>query len=249
MKGVQFTQKVVLTILGLLFFIVIYQLWDYFQSDSHPEAGKQKAEMQAITQVIEPDPPPPKPDPATLMDSSAQHLLLIGDSMAEGLAIPLQQYATFNGHRLTTLAQRSATIISWVGKDSLGRLRDSIATIRPSYVIICLGSNELFTKAIKTYRKYVNNIMAQTGPIPAIWVGPPNWKPDHGLTNMMSEELGFDQYFPSDHLQLARAGDGIHPTWQSYKLWMGSIANWMMHKERHKIIMLHPVSSTEEEVL
>ncbi len=188
-------------------------------------------------------------DSNKILDSSPQHILFIGDSMAEGLRYPLQQYADYNQHQMTTIAKRSATIVSWVGRDSSGRLRKTIEEIKPSYLIICLGSNELFTRGVEQYRTYIRNILKQSAPYKLIWICPPNWKKDRGLTDMMAEEIGEKRFFPSKTLNIPRAGDGIHPTYQGYFTWADSIATWIMHQSRHRILLEKPVEKSDQDTL
>lgn len=180
-------------------------------------------------------------DSSNLVDSSRQHILFIGDSMADGLKYPFSQYAKFNGHQLTVIAKTSASIISWVGDEKKGRLKATINEVKPTYVVFCLGSNELFTEEMERYRNFLENLRKQIGRLKHAWIGPPNWKQDKGLTALMEEVFGKKQYFPSKKLKLERAGDGIHPTFDGYKIWMDHIAEWMMDRSRFKIVMMKPL--------
>ena len=250
MKNDSFGIKAVIMALVLVLLMVVYSLWSYFIDDSFVQVETNHEieghlsnlttgiEIKFRTQTVL--------DPDIKIDSSAQHILFIGDSMAEGLQLPMQKYAKFNGHQLTTLAKRSATIMSWVGRNDQGRLRDTIEKVKPSYVIICLGSNELFTRSLNAYRRYMQNIIRQSQPIRLIWICPPNWKDDNGLTDLIENEIGTQRFFPSKKLELPRAGDGIHPTFKSYHIWADSIAAWVMYKSKHKILMLKPEEKSAE---
>lgn len=180
-------------------------------------------------------------NPTLLVDSSKQHILFIGDSMAEGLAIPLKKYAQYNGHQLTTIAKTSASIAGWLGRDSTGKLRKAIEEHKPTYLIISLGSNELFTTYLENYEENLQNILAQAGKIKLLWICPPNWKQDNGLTDLMEKVIGKDRFFPSKVLKIPRAGDKIHPTFQGYTFWTDAIADWVMQEARHKIVLQKPV--------
>jgi lysophospholipase L1-like esterase len=171
------------------------------------------------------------------VDTTRQHILFIGDSMAEGLKYSFQQYSLHNRHQLTVIAKTSAGIVSWVGRDSLGKLRNTIEQIKPSYVIICLGSNELFTKYLDQYGKYLDNVVNQLGSTKFIWICPPNWKDDLGLTDLIARKVGEKRFFPSKKMKIPRAGDGIHPTFEGYGHWADSIAHWLMYDAAYKIQM------------
>lgn len=186
-------------------------------------------------------------DSSQITDTRPQLILFIGDSMAQGLEIPLKKYATFNGHQLTTIAKQSATIISWVGNDSTGRLRKKLEEVKPSYLIICLGANELMTKGLEAYQGYIRNILKQAGNTKLIWVGPPNWREDNGLTDLIAKEIGTKRYFSSKDLTLPRAGDGIHPTYQGYFAWADTLTQWIREESQHKILLEKPQAPPTEE--
>ncbi|HAS41015.1 MAG TPA: hypothetical protein DCS93_11065 [Microscillaceae bacterium] len=185
-----------------------------------------------------------KIDSSMIIDSSAQHVLLIGDSMADGLRFPLGDFSKKNGHKFTSVAKTSSSIIAWQG----GRLKSLIKEVKPTYVMISLGSNELFTRRLDAYRTFVKNIVDQIGDINFIWIGPPNWREDYGLTEVLAEGVGEGRFFPSKDLTLKRAGDGIHPRWKEYETWAAAISKWIMTKSRKKIMMKVPPKEEEEKV-
>jgi hypothetical protein len=178
-------------------------------------------------------------DSTEIIDTRPQHILLIGESMAEGLAIYLKQYADSNQHKFTSITKTSTSIVAWVGQDSTGRLKNEIERLKPSFVMISLGANELFVsgEGLKTYQKYIQNIVNQLHNTKFIWICPPNWKKDNGLTDLILEKVGENRFFPSRDLELPRAADGIHPTMEGYALWADKIAEWLMTKSKHKILM------------
>ena len=184
-----------------------------------------------------------KIDSSMLIDSSAQHVLLIGDSMADGLRHPFASFSKKNGHKFTSFAKTSSSIIAWQG----GRLKSLIKEVQPTYVMISLGSNELFTRRLDAYRKFVKNIVDQVGDVHFIWIGPPNWRKDNGLTEVLEEGVGEGRFFPSKDLTLKRAGDGIHPRWKEYETWAAAISKWIMTKSRKKILMKVPVEENKDE--
>ena len=52
----------------------------------------------------------------------------------------------------------------------------------------------------------------EIGPRDCVWVGPPLWKGDKGLVEVIRTHAAPCRFFDSQHLVLQRAGDGIHPT-------------------------------------
>lgn len=171
-------------------------------------------------------------------DTTTQRVLLIGDSMLEGLMLRLRDYTAFNGHKLKTVIWYSSQTY-WYG--SSDTLRYFIKKYKPTYVMLVLGANELFVRDIKTKRvKYVKKILAQIDTIPYIWVGPPNWKDDTGINDLIVSNTGEYRYFPSKDLTYNRTKDGAHPTHSSAAIWMDSIASFIMNKSDYRIRMKFP---------
>lgn len=173
-----------------------------------------------------------------LLDTIPQSILFIGDSMLEGLGPRMGAYAKKNGHRLRNVIWYSSTTETWGSCDTL---KHFIRKFKPSYIIVCLGANELFVRNIKTKRnKYLNNILSQIGNIPYVWIGPPNWKEDTGINQMLQESLRDGSFFLSKNLKFDRSSDGAHPTRSSAAKWMDSVARWMVNESVHPIKMEMP---------
>lgn len=150
-------------------------------------------------------------------------VLLVGDSMAEGLAPFLQRKVEAAGGRLTSAPEQSSTIIWWEGS---GKLRGLIAQHRPDIIFIALGSNELFTKDAETRAPIIRKMLAEIGERPAYWVGPPSWKPGSKLVPVIEENFQAAHFYNSDDLQVPRGPDGKHPTLQGYERWVELIWTW-----------------------
>jgi len=227
----------IIVVVGLL---ITYSLW-LANNDNKPETAQTNNRQDTLPRNTIPQEAEFIKDKnkavAEPLDTSSQHILFIGDSMAEGLRYPLQQYTQHNQHKLTVIAKTSASIISWVGKDSLGRLRETIKQLKPTFVIISLGSNDLFTKYLEEYDKYLTNIVKQLDSTKFVWICPPNWKEDFGLTDLIAKKVGDDRFFPSKLMKIPRAGDKIHPTVTGYNQWADSLSYWIMNESRHKITL------------
>lgn len=175
---------------------------------------------------------------AVPVDTAAQTILLIGDSMLEGLTPRLAAYADRNGHKLYAAMWYSSTSAVWGRSRKLERY---IARVRPTFVIVSLGANELFVSDIRRKRaQYVRNILDQIGDIPYLWIGPPNWKDDTGINALLSESTAPGCFFLSDGMTFRRAKDGAHPTRESAAEWADSIMRWMPANSAHPIRMELP---------
>ncbi len=179
------------------------------------------------------------PEPAAVeVDTAKQTVLFIGDSMLEGLSPRLADYCEANGHALYSVVWYSSTSAVW-GQST--KLREYIAKIKPTFIFVSLGANELFVKDIMNKRrKFVQNIIADIGDIPYLWIGPPNWKPDTGINELVASEAAPGCYFRSDGMHFDRSSDGAHPTRKSASLWLDSIARWMPGNAAHPILLDHP---------
>ena len=97
-------------------------------------------------------------------DTSTHTILLIGDSMLEGIAPRLAAYADHNGHTLYSVMWYSSTSKIWGSSD---KLRNYISRLNPSFIIVCLGANELTVRDIASARRqYVEKIIEDIDTIP-----------------------------------------------------------------------------------
>ena len=176
--------------------------------------------------------------PQTGIDSTSQTILLIGDSMLEQFRWRLRDYCAENGHQMQSVIWYSSQS-EWYGKTDT--LKYFINKFKPTYVILILGANELFVRDIITKRTpYVKHIIEQIDTIPFIWVGPPNWKDDTGINEMIVSNVGSRQYYPSKNLKYKRYADGAHPKPESASMWCDSVAKFIMEKSRHPILLNPP---------
>lgn len=175
-------------------------------------------------------------------DTVPKTILFIGDSMLEGLSPRLAAYAAANGHTLYTVIWYSSTSEYW---GSSNKLRGYISRLKPDFIFICLGANELFVRDIAEKRdKYVKNIVRDIGDIPYVWIGPPNWKADTGINDLIAANTAPGTFFVSNGMHFDRAKDGAHPTRSSAVLWMDSVARWMPLHGAHPIRMDRPDKTT-----
>lgn len=186
---------------------------------------------------------PAKPQPAkrAAMDTTAQVILFIGDSMLEGLGPRLAAYAKENGHTLINVIWYSSTTEVWGGST---RLKERIDEFHPTYIFVCLGANELFVSNIQQKRqRYLDNMLAQIGTIPYVWIGPPNWKPDTGINDMLQASCAPGSFYLSNGQHFDRAKDGAHPTHASAAAWCDRVCKWVMTQSAHPIRLNKPAAA------
>lgn len=182
----------------------------------------------------------------TAPDTMPKTILFIGDSMLEGLSPRLAAYCAENGHKLYSVIWYSSTSEVWGRSD---KLKYYIRTLKPDYIFISLGANELFVKDIISKRAgYVDKILSDVGSIPYVWIGPPNWKPDTGINKLIASKTRKGSFFLSDGMSFERSKDGAHPTRSSAALWMDSVARWMPRHAAHPIKLDKPKASSGKPV-
>ncbi len=174
------------------------------------------------------------------MDTTKKTILFIGDSMVECLFPRMSAYAKKNGHTFYAVVWYSATTEVYGTRTTV---KEYIDKYHPDYILFSLGGNELFIRDIKENRqKYVDEIIRQFGDIPYIWIGPPNWKPDTGINDMIKSSVPegcfYLSYTPDQHYD--RKKDGAHPTAASSNLWMDRICKWIMTESAHRIRLEKP---------
>jgi lysophospholipase L1-like esterase len=150
-------------------------------------------------------------------------VLLIGDSMAEGIGPFLRKKVEAAGGRFVGLPWCSSTTVGWL--DS-GRITEDLAQYKPDIVFIALGSNEIFIKNPDERAPVIKKIVAQLGNRPAYWVGPPSWKPDSGIVRVIEENFQPDHFYNSNDLKVERRKDGAHPKVEGYAYWTELIWDW-----------------------
>lgn len=172
-------------------------------------------------------------------DSLPKSILLFGDSMTLNLAMRLAKYAAVNGHRFHAVNWDSSNTKIWAESDTLDHF---IKKFDADYIFISLGSNELYFKKPESRLPYVRRILSKIGDIPYVWIGPPNWKKDTGINDMLQQACAPGSFFRSEGMEFKRKADKIHPTRSSSALWIDSVMRWLP-KSSHPILAAAPPDS------
>lgn len=189
-----------------------------------------ESEQATAAQVEKEDVKPTFPVP---VDTVPKTIMIFGDSMLDGLTPRLAAYAKENGHELYEVVWYSSSTEAWGKTD---KLKNYVDSLKPDFIFVALGSNELFVKNIEENRdKYVKKILQDIGDIPYLWIGPPNWKEDTGINDMLFKNIGEHRYFWSKDMTFPRMKDGAHPTHEAAIGWMDSVIRWMPANSDHPI--------------
>lgn len=144
--------------------------------------------------------------------------------MTEWLRLRLARLCHEKGYVLYSVIWPSSSLVWWGRSDTLAAF---VRRLRPTYVLLCIGSNELFIPGIRKREPYVRRILAQVGELPFVWIGPPNWKEDTGINDLLKEVVGPGRFFDSRRLSYERVEDGAHPTPTSAYRWADSLAAFL----------------------
>lgn len=178
--------------------------------------------IEPIEEVVEPD-------------STPQRFLFVGDSMVEPMAYRFFDICRESGDTMYAVTWYGSTTIGWSGLT----LDYYIEEVDPTYVIFCMGSNELSSKNVKAINDNLRKMKAKVGDMPCIFIGPPNTKPDAGLNEEIAKVFGPKSFFDSRHLEMERRNDHLHPTTSGARVWMDKVAEWMNSES-----CVHPVVLT-----
>jgi hypothetical protein len=172
------------------------------------------------------------------IDSSSQRILLIGDSMLEGLGPRLNDYCEENNHTLAQVIWYSSNTMWYGTSDTIPKF---IKKFKPTYIILVIGSGDVIADNVLIKRKpYVEKILEQIKGYKYIWVGPPNWRKDSGINELLENSVEEGTFFLSKNLTFERVEDGIHPTRESAAKWMDAITSFIMKESKYPILLKFP---------
>ena len=194
--------KVVFIFVSSIALITIYSFME-FEFDIYGFKIK-KAEIKAFLvenveqgtlsqNIIKADSVIKKPEERKV-DSSEQVILFIGDSMVESLMHRLYDYTLENNHKLYPVIWFSSSTKAYGQSD---KLKSYINKYKPTLIIIALSSNELFVHDLKERDRYIKVMLKQLDTNKFLWIGPPNWKEDTGINDLILKNIGKEKFFLS----------------------------------------------------
>ncbi len=140
-----------------------------------------------------------------------------GDSMVGGgLCKALAPKFKAEGTRFVRDVWESASILEF---DESDRMQTLMKKHDPDLVLITLGANDVFNKHPEFLAKHIASIAKKVGHRDCVWIGPPLWKGDAGLVEVLRTSSAPCRFYDSQGLVLARAGDHIHPTDKGGEVW------------------------------
>ncbi|MEP7123124.1 MAG: SpoIID/LytB domain-containing protein [Byssovorax sp.] len=161
--------------------------------------------------------------------STAARIVLVGDSLAQGLGPVLTEIARRSPCAFHAVGKKSTRVHDWMGDSDLPA---AIGAPPADLVLVCLGTNDMRTAdpggAGTEGGALVDKIVARGASV--AWIGPPRMTFDTGaFRSGLASACGSRnvRIFDSQSLDLERAPDGIHLTPKGYRAWAESIAAWV----------------------
>jgi len=148
-----------------------------------------------------------------------QVVLHVGDSTVGyygGLSKALEARFKAEGAQYVHDVWTSASLVNFDNSDKFKKL---IARYNPDLVLITLGTNDVFIPSPQAFARHVVNIAKKTEGRECIWIGPPTWKKDTGIVEVIRQNSAPCKFFDSSLMKIQRRADGIHPTDQGGETW------------------------------
>lgn len=157
-------------------------------------------------------------------------LMLVGDSLAVGMAPHFAYLAKKQQVPFDALAKESTRIDQWAGSQVLA---EHVASFKPTLVLVSLGTNDAYMvgDVAAKQRPALAGLIAKltAGGAELAWIGPPQLpkKPNAGLLALLRSAFPSDHYFASETLPIPRGPDSLHPTARGYAGWAGAVWQWL----------------------
>lgn len=180
-------------------------------------------------------------------------ILLVGDSLAVGLTVPLGALCRDNGIAFQALATVGTRIDQWATSDSLTQ---ALMNFQPTLVLVSLGTNDAYMQPspgqdigqrqapymeelLSKIEQYPHQSDTGTGPRAIVWISPPTLPTAAiSLPSVMGlieseHAINFPRirpriaFFPTQRLTLPRGPDNLHPVASGYAAWAGALWQWL----------------------
>jgi len=181
-----------------------------------------------------------------------ERVLVIGDSLAVGLATPLEQALRARGVGAFRSIAVGGTMINqwaWSGSHLQARQLDAaLAEFQPTLVLISLGTNDEASRGAVDYKgdpaqppygpgfsvanqrkDSIPKLASKLAGVRSVWLGPPvtsRWEPDRAFRDLIAANWP-GRYFNTESIALAKASDKLHMTGSGYRTWSDAIIAWL----------------------
>jgi lysophospholipase L1-like esterase len=146
---------------------------------------------------------------------SGMRMLLLGDSLAQGLSVPLSAIAKEAQVEFKTMAQAGTGTAEWAVSPALVKLLESY---RPDLTLVSLGLTD--DKMQESKLKALLALLKQYGDVG--WISPPA-----GANAVVQANVPPSHIFRTENYELPYGPDRLHPTIRGYAGWAAEIWKWL----------------------
>lgn len=153
-----------------------------------------------------------------------ERIILLGDSLAEGMASPFVKLSRKNGYIPGIHALHGTTMDYWSK-----RIQETMINNRPKLVIISLGTNDAGSpnpEAQRIHAKKIRDTVKKYGG-KLLWITPMNlpskFRGQQGIRKILDEEISPEDKYDSTKLELQMIKDKIHLTRKGYEDWISIV--------------------------
>jgi lysophospholipase L1-like esterase len=187
---------------------------------AHPEGAPSPPPALAVGERPAPAAPAPAPSIVSPPERTTYSVVLhTGDSTVGGrygLARALKARFERDGARYVGDTVNGASLLR---PGFAAHVGSAIARHKPDLVLINLGTNEVFVPAPQSLEGHIRAIVREVGRCDCVWIGPPTWRGDRGLVQVIRANAAPCRFFDSSNLDMERRRDGIHPTDKGGEQW------------------------------
>jgi lysophospholipase L1-like esterase len=160
-------------------------------------------------------------------------VLLLGDSLAEGLKFSLRKKGEADGYNVAAETERGTRADQWSH-----RIKKIIKEKKPSLVLISLGTNDSFLKDAAPQRAHIQKIVNEVNSSGAriVWILPPSLPTKatsrKKIVDMIEEEMsGCGDVLDSKDITFERNKDGIHYSSTGYTAWASLVWDLLVSRK------------------
>ena len=115
--------------------------------------------------------------------------------------------------------QDAVTSVAIVTFDHTDHFAKMLEKDDPDLVLLTLGASDVFLPTPSRVAKNVASIAKKTEGRKCYWIGPPVWKKDTGIVDVIRQNCAPCVFYDSSDLHIQRRSDGIHPTDKGGETW------------------------------
>lgn len=153
------------------------------------------------------------------------HVILLGDSLAQGMAHEFSKTAKKNGYTPVVLAKGGTWCNYWSGS-----IEKIVKKHRPQFVIVSLGTNDSTSSKPEPQRLHIKKIRETIVASGArlLWLTPPQlpkrFASKEEIRKILVDEILPTETFTADDMSLEKEKDKVHMTPKGYRDWI--LAAW-----------------------